>query len=254
MHRPDLIVQSEATRRVITAIRDAGGRPYLVGGSVRDALLDPGLAPKDVDIETFGLTIDQLTACLSAVGRVDEVGRDFSVLKMRVDDEDFDLIAEPAASLKAAAARRDFTINALMFDPVTEDVVDFFGGIRDLADGLLRHTTAAFADDPLRVLRGVQLATRFSFAMHPSTIDLCQSLVGTYPDLPIERVWEEWLKIGVKGRDITAGLALLQQIGWEAHYPQLAALHGLEQEPALASRRRCPRPCGPVGRQGCRPG
>ena len=247
---PGLIDLTPATSRVLDAITTAGGHPYLVGGCVRDAVMDPGRIPKDVDIEVFGLDIDHLAGALGTVGCVDEVGRAFSVLKIRVAGEDFDVslprrdsktgaghtgfdvVADPDCTLAEAAARRDFTLNALMYDPSREEIVDCWGGLADLRAEVLRHTTDAFADDPLRVLRGVQFSARFGFAMHPETAALCRSLAGSYAELSTERVWTEWHKIAAKGTHLSAALATLEQTGWERHFPQIGALHGVEQDPA----------------------
>lgn len=247
-HRPDLVQLTDATSKVLFAITEHGGHPYLVGGCVRDALIEPGRVPKDVDIEVFDLDLDSLTAALNSVGIVDEVGVDFSVLKMRVDGEDFDVSlprkdvkthdghrgfaveADPFSSLPDATGRRDFTINALMFDPATGEVIDCHGGLADLEAGVLRHTTDAFGEDPLRVLRGVQFSARFGYALHPDTVALCRDLADDYDHLPTERVWEEWHKIASKGRHISQALDTLKQTGWEKHFPELAVLHDVEQD------------------------
>ena len=247
-YMPDLLELTEATREVLDTISAAGGRPYLVGGCVRDALISPGQIPKDVDIEVFGLNIDDLSESLEAVGHVDDVGKEFSVLKMSIGSEDFDISlprrevktadghrgfaveADPNSTLKNASARRDFTINSMMFDPQTGMLIDSWGGMDDLKEGVLRHTTEAFSEDPLRVLRGVQFSARFGYTMHPNTAALCQELSHTYAELPTERVWEEWHKIAAKGTHISAALATLQDTVWEKHYPELSVLHGVEQD------------------------
>ena len=247
-HMPGLIELTIPTSRVLDAITDAGGHPYLVGGCVRDALIEPGCVPKDVDIEVFGLDIDALSIALKSVGNVDEVGVDFSVLKMCVNGEDFDVSlprkdvktadghrgfsveADPNSSLPDATGRRDFTINALMYDPATENVIDCWGGLDDLKAGVLRHTTDAFSEDPLRVMRGVQFVARFGYTMHTDTIALAQLLADDYDHLPTERIWEEWYKIASKGRHINSALDTLCQTGWEKHYPQISVLHDIEQD------------------------
>lgn len=246
---PGLIDLTPATTRVLDAITAAGGHPFLVGGCVRDAILEPERVPKDVDIEVFGLDVDSLAGALGTVGNVDEVGREVSVLKIRVAGEDFDValprrdskvgtghrgfevVADPGCTLAEASGRRDFTLNALMFDPVTQEVVDCWGGLGDLQAGVLRHTTEAFADDPLRVLRGVQFSARFGFTMDPGTAALCRSLADSYAELSTERVWTEWHKIATKGVHLPAALATLDQTGWERHFPQISGLHGVEQDP-----------------------
>src|SRR4030095_15052048 len=106
----------------------------------------------------------------------------------------FEIIFDPEISPKDAAARRDFTINALMFDPRTNQVLDFFNGGADLRNKTLRHTTDAFTEDPLRVLRGMQFAARFGLTAARETIELCRKIRGSYKELAVERVREEWFK------------------------------------------------------------
>lgn len=244
-----LLDLSPATRSVLAAITAAGGRPYLSGGSVRDALMRSDGRPRDVDIEVFGLDVDALVSALRTVGSVDEVGRSFAVLKITRDGEDFDVslprtevksgpghngftvVADPHIAPQTAAARRDFTMNALMYDPATGTVLDFFGGVADLHAGVLRHSSAAFAEDPLRVLRGAQFAARFGFAVAPETAVLARSLAPSYAELPPERVWGEWRKIGEQGVHVSAALVALQVCGWLEHFPELARLAGVPQDP-----------------------
>jgi tRNA nucleotidyltransferase (CCA-adding enzyme) len=144
----------------------------------------------------------------------------------------FDIQPDADLSEKEATGRRDFTINALMWDPNTEEIVDCWGGLEDVENGILRHTTDAFSEDPLRVLRGVQFAARFGFHLAPETAELCRSLVDAYSELPKERIWGEFEKIGTKGTNITSCLTALQESGWDRHFPRLTALYGVEQDPA----------------------
>lgn len=108
--------------------------------------------------------------------------------------EGFQIEVDPDIDPKAAASRRDFTINALAFDPRTGRCADFFGGRDDLAKRVLRHTSSAFVEDPLRVLRGMQFAARFDLTPAPETVELCRSIVQTFPELAVERVGMEWFK------------------------------------------------------------
>jgi tRNA nucleotidyltransferase (CCA-adding enzyme) len=245
------------TKRVLAIIRSAGGRPMLVGGCVRDALLSPGTVSKDIDVEVYGVGLADLAQALNRAGlEVSEVGKSFGVLKVfgpglgaggmdvsvpRRESKNgsghrgFDVwLTEPGTepvSFAEASGRRDFTVNAIMADPGTGEIIDCHGGVADLEAGILRHTTAAFSEDPLRVLRAVQFAARFGFRLAPETADLCRALAGSYSELPVERVWGEIEKIGTKGTSITAALRVLAETGWEQHFPQLAALHGIEQDP-----------------------
>lgn len=248
-HQPGLVILTPAGKRLVTAITNAGGHPYIVGGTVRDAILRPGQAPKDVDIEVFGLPLDDLTAALNAsFTHMDEAGRAFSVIKVRVGREDFDVslprrdiktadghrgfdvIADPNSTLRDATARRDFTLNALMFDPATEEVIDCWGGLDDLRAGVLRHTTEAFVEDPLRVMRAAQFAARFGFTVHPDTVALCRTLVTSFGELSRERIWGEWRKIAEKAPEPSHAVEVLEQTGWLAHFPELAVLRDVEQD------------------------
>ena len=240
---------SPEVERILTVIREAGGRPLLVGGFVRDLIMNRAAASKDIDIEVYGLTFAALAEALGRAGRVDEVGKSFGVLKIRAGDTDldvnvprrerkigtghrgFDITPDMSLDYREASARRDFTMNAIMLDPEAGTVIDCHGGLDDIAAGVLRHTSAAFAEDPLRVLRAVQFAARFGFTLAPETAALCRQLAPAYAELPVERVWCEVEKIGTRGTDITGALRVLAETGWEWHFPQIAALHGIEQDP-----------------------
>jgi tRNA nucleotidyltransferase (CCA-adding enzyme) len=231
---------------VLQAVR-AVGRPRLVGGCVRDWLL--GLAPKDFDIEVPGASFEQLHSVLAPFGSTDVVGRSFGVIKLRIAGAEYDFslprresktgaghrgfIVQPEPQLTdaEAAARRDFTINAIAYDPFSENVIDPHHGERDLRASVLRHTSDAFAEDPLRVLRGFQLAARFNFSLAAETAALCRSIFDTFRELPVERVWGEWAKWAEKSARPSRGLAVLEETGWLAHFPEIAALRGTQQDP-----------------------
>lgn len=234
-------------RAALEALRNAGGRPRVVGGSVRDWLL--GLEPKDFDVEVFGLDFDAMGRALAPFGPTDVVGRSFGVLKVRIEDIEYDFSLprresktgaghrgfavqpDPALTENEAAARRDFTINAMAWDPFENRVLDPHGGQADLRQRVLRHTSAAFREDPLRVLRGFQLAARFELTLAAETVRECRAIRDTFAELPVERVWGEWEKWAVKSARPSRGLAVLKDAGWLGHFPEIAALDGLEQEP-----------------------
>jgi len=235
--------QRATIQQVATLLRDAGGRALLVGGCVRDALLDR--PAKDIDMEVYGLPVEAVEATLQPHFRLDTVGRAFGVLILKghgIDlalprresktgpkHTDFRVEGDPGMSPEEAASRRDFTINAISCDPLTGDVLDPFDGIADLQARCLRHVSGAFGEDPLRVLRGMQFVARFELAPDPETIALCRSLSPA--DLPAERLWEEWKKLLLKGTAISAGLDFLQACNWLPYFPELEALVGCEQEP-----------------------
>lgn len=222
------------------------GRPRLVGGSVRDWLL--GGEPKDFDIEVPGVSFEQLQRALSPFGSTDVVGRSFGVIKLRIDGTEYDFslprresktraghrgfVVEPEPELTdaEAAARRDFTVNAIAYDPFANALIDPFAGERDLRAGILRHTSPAFREDPLRVLRAFQLAARFDFSLAQETIELCRTMVDTFDELPVERIWAEWAKWAEKSVKPSRGLAVLEQTTWLQHFPEIAALRGTLQD------------------------
>jgi tRNA nucleotidyltransferase (CCA-adding enzyme) len=231
----------------LAALRQAGGRPLLVGGCVRDWQL--GLEPKDFDLEVYGLDYAALGRTLAPFGPTDVVGRSFGVLKVRLEGAEYDfslprresktgaghcgfaITPDPALTEAEAAARRDFTINAMAYDPFTPRLLDFHDGAGDLQKKILRHTGPAFVEDPLRVLRAFQFAARFDLTLAPETAALCRSISGTFPELAVERVWGEWDKWATKSVRPSAGLVVLQQSGWLKHFPEVAALDGVPQEP-----------------------
>ncbi len=236
----------DALRRILEAVRRVG-RPRLVGGGVRDWLL--GLNSTDFDIEVASASFEELHRVLAPFGATDVVGRSFGVIKLRHDGTEYDfslprresktgaghrgfvIAPDPALSDADAAARRDFTINAIAYDPFSREIIDPHAGRADLAARILRHTSAAFTEDPLRVLRAFQLAARFDLTLAPETAALCRSIAGAFTELPVERVWAEWEKWATKSTRPSRGLTVLEETGWLRHFPEIAALRGCQQEP-----------------------
>lgn len=232
----------EAARRIAAAVRDRGGRALIVGGWVRDRLL--GRASKDVDVEVFGLTTDAVRALLAPMGRVETVGESFQVFKLGDIDvslprresksgrghRGFDVTGDPSLSIRDAARRRDFTINAISWDPLSDEYLDPFGGRADLDRRLLRVVDPqTFADDSLRVLRAIQFAARFELAVDPETRAICAAV--PLDDLPAERIWGEFEKLLTAQRP-SIGFALAMELGVvERLWPELFALAGCPQEP-----------------------
>jgi len=228
---------------IADAVRAQGGRALVVGGWVRDRLL--GLASTNVDIEVFGVPAEALRVLLEPFGRVEAVGASFQVFKVadvdvslpRRDSKSgrghrgFAVTGDPSMSIEEAARRRDFTINAISWDPLTDEYLDPFRGRDDLSRRLLRMVDpSTFPEDSLRVLRAVQLAARFSLSIDPQTRDLCRTI--PLDDLPAERVWGEIEKLLMQAERPSIGLALaleLQVI--EKLFPELFALVGCVQEP-----------------------
>nr|VFK12309.1 MAG: tRNA nucleotidyltransferase (CCA-adding enzyme) [Candidatus Kentron sp. LPFa]VFK24316.1 MAG: tRNA nucleotidyltransferase (CCA-adding enzyme) [Candidatus Kentron sp. LPFa] len=234
----------EPILRIAKAIHAAGGRAIIVGGWVRDHLLD--LDAKDIDIEVYGLTLPQLQGVLGNFGPVLAIGRAFGVLRVKGLDVDFSLPrrdskvaaghrgfsirCDPNLDFEEASRRRDLTINSMGLDPITHDVLDPHGGRADLHTGILRATCPErFAEDPLRGARVAQFAARFDMRVDPklkrrmATLDL--------GELSAERLFTEFRKLLLKGRRPSTGLTLLRETDLIRFFPELAALIGTPQEP-----------------------
>lgn len=220
-----------------------GGRALIVGGWVRDQLL--GRASKDVDLEVYGIDASALASMLTDVGRVNTVGESFTVFKVGNVDvslprresktgrghRGFTVHGDPQLSFVEAARRRDFTINAIGFDPLTQELFDPYQGAAHLRARRLQHVdSATFADDSLRVLRALQFAARFELTLAPETATICRSI--RLDDLPAERVWGELEKLLLQAERPSIGLALGQELGILGEWlPELVPLIGCPQEP-----------------------
>ncbi len=143
----------------------------------------------------------------------------------------FTVVGDPDMSFEEAVRRRDFTINAIGWDPLDDGYVDPCGGQTDLAHRVLKVVDPErFADDSLRVLRAVQFAARFDLTLDPASADICRAI--PLDDLPAERVWGEVEKLLLLARRPSIGLALALDLGVIARlFPELLALVGCEQEP-----------------------
>lgn len=233
----------QALQRVCSLVAEAGGRAWLVGGTVRDAVL--GLDQRDLDVEVFGLPVDRLRQVLGQEFELDLVGQSFGILKLRhlpidvglprreskagLGHRGFEVMTDPDLTLPEAAGRRDFTINAIYFDPLSSEIADPYHGVRDLTNRRLRHTSGAFREDPLRVLRGMQLAARFELTAAPETVAECRTM--DLEGLAAERIFEEWRKLLLKGVRPSVGLTFLRDTGWVRFFPELEALIGCPQDP-----------------------
>jgi tRNA nucleotidyltransferase (CCA-adding enzyme) len=195
---------------------------FAVGGAVRDELL--GLAVKDRDYVVVGATVEAMVQA-----GYKPVGKDFPVFLHPTTHEEYALArterkvargykgftvhAAPDVTLEEDLERRDLTINAMARDE-TGALIDPFGGERDLRAGLLRHVSAAFIEDPVRLLRVARFAARFGFAVAPETMALMRELVanGEVDALVPERVWQE-LSRGLMERRPGAMLDVLDAAG-----------------------------------------
>jgi tRNA nucleotidyltransferase (CCA-adding enzyme) len=230
----------ELSRRV----EESGGRAMLVGGCVRDELM--GVEPKDWDLEVYGIQPAKLRAVLDTFGEVNVVGEAFTVYKIGTDldvslprrerkvgkgHRGFVVEGDPDMSFEEASRRRDFTINAVLKDPLTGEIVDCFDGRDDIDKKIIRHVSSeTFAEDSLRVLRAAQFAARFEFDIAPETVAICKTIDVT--DLPRERIWGEFEKLLLRSKRPSIGLRLLFEFGVvDQLFPELKSLIGVPQEP-----------------------
>jgi tRNA nucleotidyltransferase (CCA-adding enzyme) len=245
---------NEYVLKICRAVRHAGGRAMLVGGCVRDRLL--GIDAKDFDLEVYHLEPSRLREILQSIAQVNTVGEHFAVYKLAFYATDqppvtgsqgslrfeidvsiprresksgkghrgFVIQGDPHMTFAEAARRRDFTINAILQDPLTDEIVDPFGGAADLKQHILRAVAAdTFIEDSLRVLRGVQIAARFELGVEQQTIELCRSIALT--DLPQERIWGEIEKLMLLANRPAIGLQVALEMGvWHKLLPQIQAL------------------------------
>ncbi len=233
----------QKTIQLADAVRRSGGRALLVGGCVRDWLMQQ--QPKDWDVEVYNLAPATLRELLESFGRVDAVGEAFTVYKLGADldvsiprrerkhgrgHRAFVIEGDPSMTFEEALRRRDFTINAILQDPLTGELIDPFDGQMDIDNKILRAVSnETFAEDSLRVLRAAQFAARFEFDIEPETIEMCRAIDVT--DLPRERIWGEMEKLLLRALHPSIGLKWLTELGVTAQlFPEIESLIGVPQE------------------------
>jgi len=225
------LIENTNSTPVFEALQKAGGTPYLVGGAIRDALLNKSDI-KDIDIEVHGISEDSLNKIVKDLGGTKEaqVGKQFGVFK--VGNMDISLPrteTKTSMSPKEASKRRDFTMNSLMYDFNTGKIEDSFNGIEDLKNGVIRHIDdKTFVEDPLRVYRAAQFAARHEFTIHPDTIKLAKTM--DLSSLPPERVGEEFFKLLLKSNKPSMGLHALEDMDvLKNELPEIQDLKGTHQ-------------------------
>jgi tRNA nucleotidyltransferase (CCA-adding enzyme) len=210
---------------------------------VRDILM--GTTPEDWDLEVYGVAPEKLRTVLDRFGTVNVVGEAFTVYKLGPDIDvsiprrerksgrghrAFVIEGDPAMPISEATRRRDFTINAILQDPLTGDIIDPFGGQEDIQRKILRAVSPeTFSEDSLRVLRAAQFAARFEFEIEPETIALCRGI--QLSDLPAERIWGELEKLLLQATRPSIGLKYLRELGvLEQLFPEIKALIDVPQD------------------------
>ena len=234
-----------AARRIAELAAERGGRAYFVGGCVRDKYMNK--ESKDVDIEVHGLAPQTLWELLQQVGEPGVFGESFGVYSLRhlnLDiamprkehavgrgHRDFAVSVDPHIGPKEASRRRDFTVNAMMEDVLTGELIDPWNGLADLKAGILRHVDdSSFPEDPLRVLRAAQFAARFEFEVAPETVELCRGI--DLSALSMERVEGELKKALLQSSKPSIFFEVLREMDQlEPWFAELKPLIGLEQDP-----------------------
>ncbi|MDR2768976.1 MAG: hypothetical protein LBB19_00235 [Puniceicoccales bacterium] len=221
----------EYCRYLIKCVQEAGGKAILVGGCVRDILLNRNI--QDFDIEVFGLALGKVRDILKRrFGEIDLSGYKFGVLKLtsyRIDvsipriewvtghkHTAFEVQLAPFITYAEAAQRRDFTINSMGIDLTSGVLWDPFRGKNDLQAGILKHVSSHFFEDPLRVLRGMQFTGRFHLKLHPHTRSMCQKM--SPENLSRRKVFDEFKKLFVESHHPSRGFLFLQQVNWLQYF------------------------------------
>lgn len=247
----NLIKLNTDIQSIIQKLNDKGHQCLVMGGAVRDAIL--GIEPKDIDIEVYGISYEKLIDFLSDYGKVDLVGQKFGVIifnpsysnikydfsiprtenKLGVGHKGFDIKIDSNLTIKEAAIRRDFTMNSIAFDPIENKLYDFFGGVEDIKNKVIRHASDKFIEDYLRILRAMQFQARFGFSIHKDTILLIQEMLKSsdeFNTLAKERLFEEWAKWAEKGTHHNLIFKFMRDTGLIEYYPLLKSLKETPQD------------------------
>lgn len=227
------------------------GKLYEVGGSVRDSLINPDVEHKDSDYLITGIPLDDLIAILRRFGRVDVVGRSFGVIKFNpkgqdstcdiaiprtekstgIAHKDFEVSYDPSLSVEVDLKRRDFTINAMARGIPSGELIDPYGGVKDIKKKIIRVVfPEAIEEDPLRILRGAQFAARFDFQIEKDTLGAMKGNAALLKSVSSERIADEINKMLTKANKPSIGFRYLLEIGaLETVFPELVACVGVDQ-------------------------
>lgn len=223
-------------------VKEKGGRAFYVGGYVRDFLMHK--ENKDIDIEVHGLDENVLLEILNEIGRVNYFGKSFGIYSLEGENieialprsekvlgkghRDFIIKVDKNLGYKEASMRRDFTINALMMDIISGEILDFFNGREDLENKIIRHIDEnRFKEDPLRVFRACQFAARFDFSIDEKTIDICKTIDIT--SLSHERIEEELKKALIKSKKPSIFFSYLKKMNINLYFNELNKFEHLDK-------------------------
>lgn len=241
----------EILTKMSKALEAVGGTPYLVGGVVRDHVMGIDTVAKDYDVEVLGIPLCEMLKALKVFGKVDLVGKMYSVLKLRVKGIEYDFsiprsdikigtghrgiqaTSNPKLSFTEACKRRDLTINAMGYNLLTGELVDPYDGALDVKHKVLRAVDEdTFGEDPLRALRVMQFASRFGFVVEDRTSQIVEKLLPELLDLPKERVFIELEKLLLKSEKPSIGLQWAKRVGIvRTLWPELDVLSDCIQDP-----------------------
>lgn len=229
--------------QIAKKVKEVGGIAYFVGGYVRDSILD--IPNKDIDIEIHGIKPEILKNILSELGDIQTIGNAFGIYNLKGYDldialprkercigtghKDFEVYVDPYIGTHAAARRRDFTINALMKNILTGEIVDEFNGLNDLKNHIIRHVdSSTFREDSLRVLRACQFAARFNFKIASETINLCKTM--DLSTMPKERIAGELSKALLKAKKPSVFFNSLYECEQTKWFKEVYTLKGIKQD------------------------
>jgi len=230
---------------IIRTINTSNGHCFIVGGFVRDQVM--GRINKDVDVEVFGMSVNQVAEVCSRFGTTDMVGQRFGVVsvhgceaqfsvprrdnRMGVGHQAFSMEFDPDMTIREAAERRDFTMNSMSIDTMTGEIVDPFGGRDDIEAGVIRHTSEHFSEDAVRVMRAVQFASRFGFRISTVTAEVCRAMTSECASIHPNPMWAEWAKFAQGGQP-GAGMQVMFDTGWAWCWPEVGGMIGVAQDAA----------------------
>ena len=228
------------SKEIAKIINENNGNMYLVGGAVRDELFQASVHDNDYCIT--GLTVEQF-ANLFPDARL--VGNDFPVFlingeeyalarseeKISVGHKGFKMHTSPDITIEEDLKRRDITINAIAKNILTNEIIDPFNGQEDLKNGIIRHVSEAFAEDPLRAYRVARFSSKFNFDIHPDTIELMKSLRNEISTITPERVFVELRKALQTDKPSKFFIALKEAEILDIHFPEINDLINVPQPP-----------------------
>lgn len=228
-------------------------QPVIVGGYIRDALL--GIPSNDIDIELYGIdSLQKIEKILQEFGKLNSVGKSFGVCKLLYKNLDLDfslprkdnkiasghqgfqITIDTHLDFKTAASRRDFTINAIGYDVKNRKILDPYHGREDLEKKILKAVdNEKFQEDPLRVLRAIVFATRFTMTLEDSLLFTCKEMIRKkiLEELPKERIFQELKKLLIKSKNPSKGFYLLKELGGFSFFKEFNNLNDNEYRDIL---------------------